>query len=91
MAKSKNEAAISAEPNNVPALEAEVSALTGLVQKYEDLLAELQPELWRFRRMLLANDAHRQAATSAGDLYQKVRGALGDRGEQLDAVLRGVK
>ncbi len=59
------------------------------VKHLTNLLVEMAPELWRFRRILLQQDAHRAASVSAGDLYQKCRTELGEYGEKLDAFLRG--
>jgi hypothetical protein len=66
-----------------------IDQLQETVRKQEELLLALQPELWRFRGILIAN--HSKAGTSANDLYQEVRDILGDKGQALDRKLRGVE
>jgi hypothetical protein len=82
MAKTKDEV----KTETVP----EVHPDTLKVQKLEALLMDALPELWRFRRILNQNDAHKQAGVSAGDIYVKFRDAVGEYGQQMDAFLRGV-
>lgn len=63
---------------------------TGELKKCKTLMMDALPELWRFRRLLIQNDAHRQAGASAAEIYEKFRSALGEYGQQMDSFLRGV-
>lgn len=74
-----------AKVETVDATDLVTEALTGRVKVLEDVLAEVQPALHRFRRQI----PNSKVAEDSNFLYMKVRDTLGDKGQEIDKALRG--
>lgn len=82
MAKTKDEPKTDSEPSP---LEGAVADLKGTLSKKDDLLEEVMHALHRGRRLVPTSSA----AHDFQRIYEKVRFSLGERGQKVDAGIRG--